>query len=244
MTFDLFALAGLTVCAAIAISALSIGFGDSTRARARLAAVFVMWFILVAVTAATAALQYNPTFGAPGFGLVVILPIAMLCMTVLRSAPLLRALRTVPLSLLIGVHVIRILGIYFLILYGAGRLPAPFAPAAGWGDVITAIAAAPVAWLAYRRAALARPAVLVWNIFGLADLISAIGLGAISAPGPLRLIFAEPGTAGLMTLPWLLIPGFIVPLMAATHLAVFYRLLHADPLPARGGATPAPPAAV
>jgi hypothetical protein len=28
----------------------------------------------------------------------------------------------------------------------------------------------------------------------------------------------------MTTLPWLLIPGFLVPLLAVTHLAVFYRL--------------------
>ena len=63
-----------------------------------------------------------------------------------------------------------------------------------------------------------------WNLFGLADLIAAVTLGVLSSPGPLRRIFAEPG-AGLMTsLPWLLIPGFLVPLLITVHLAIFYRL--------------------
>jgi hypothetical protein len=30
---------------------------------------------------------------------------------------------------------IRTLGVTFLLLYSAGHLPAPFAPAAGWGDI-------------------------------------------------------------------------------------------------------------
>ena len=35
---------------------------------------------------------------------------------------------------------------------------------------------------------------------------------------------------GLMaTLPWLLIPGFLVPLLATTHLVIFYRVLRRDP---------------
>jgi hypothetical protein len=135
-----------------------------------------------------------------------------------------RALRAIPLSMLIGVNVIRAFGVTFLLLYSAGRLPAPFAPVAGWGDILVGLTALPVAWLAYKKGAAAHPTVWIWNIIGLLDLIAAVGLGVVSSPGPLRLIFAEPGSGIMTTLPWLLIPGFLVPLLAATHLAVFYRL--------------------
>jgi hypothetical protein len=40
----------------------------------------------------------------------------------------------------------------------------------------------------------------------------------------MRLIFAEPGSAIMTTLPWLLIPGFLVPLLFAVHIAIFIRL--------------------
>lgn len=224
MSLDMFASVVLTALAAIAISTIAIGFGGSPRARIRIGVVFSIWFVFVAILAATKTLQYNLGTGVPLFGLVVMLPIVVLWLAMRWSEPLNRALRTVPLPLLIGVHSIRVLGVFFLILYDAGRLPAPFGPAAGWGDIITGIAAVPVAWLAYKKVAVARPAIWIWNAFGLADLVSAIGLGAVSAPGAIRLIFAEPGTAILTSLPWLLIPGYIVPLMATIHLAVFYRL--------------------
>ena len=94
--------------------------------------------------------------------------------------------------------------------------------------------AIPVARLAYKKGAAAHSAVLIWNSLGLLDLVAAVGLGVTSSPGPLRLIFAEPDTAIMITLPWLLIPGFLVPLLASTHLAVFYRLSQAESLPAEG----------
>ena len=131
----------------------------------------------------------------------------------------------VPVALLIGVNTIRILGVVFLVLHAAGRLPGPFAPVAGWGDIFVGLAAGPLAWWAHKKPLPARPAVWAWNVFGLVDLVAAVSLGATSAPGPLRLIFAEPGTAMMSTLPWLLIPGFLVPLLACTHLAIFYRLV-------------------
>jgi hypothetical protein len=44
-------------------------------------------------------------------------------------------------------------------------------------------------------------------------------LGARSAA-----IVYEPSTAIITTLPWLLIPGFMVPLLFAVHIAIFARL--------------------
>ncbi len=128
------------------------------------------------------------------------------------------------LPLLIGVNALRLLGVMFVLLHFAGRLPAPFAPAAGWGDIIAGATALPVAWLAHRRGGDARSVVLAWNVFGLADLIDAVALGVASSPGPLHLLASDPRMALMSGLPWLLIPAFLVPLLALTHLAVFYRL--------------------
>lgn len=228
MQFDLLAAIELTVCAAIAISVLSIGFGQDAPARLRITVWLTAWFGVVATLGATKALYYKGGLGAPGLGLAVMLPIVVVIARVLRSPSLRRGLDAIPLHVLIGVHAIRVLGVTFLILYGAGRLPAPFAPLAGWGDVLTGLAAAPIAWLAYRQL-VSRRTVLLWNTFGLLDLIVAIGLGAISAPGVLRLMIADPGSEIMTLLPWLLIPGFIVPLLATTHIAVFYRLRIAAP---------------
>jgi hypothetical protein len=59
---------------------------------------------------------------------------------------------------------------------------------------------------------------------GLADLILAVALGAASSPGPLQLIVASPDSGIMTTLPWVLIPGFVVPTLVCTHLALFFRL--------------------
>lgn len=83
-----------------------------------------------------------------------------LIVVVLRSASLRLAVREIPLAMLVGVHVIRILGVYFLVLYAQDRLPAPFAPLAGWGDTITGLAAIPLAWWLARGETAARP--LLW----------------------------------------------------------------------------------
>jgi hypothetical protein len=224
MTFDLIATVFLTLGAAVAVAALATGFGATPARRIGFAAGLGIWFVVVVALAASEVFHYTHAIGVRGLGAAVVLPIVVLAILALSNRSLKQALDTVPLSLLIGVNVVRVLGVLFVLLYLDGRLPAPFAPIAGWGDIITGVAAAPVAWLALRHGPKARAAILAWNVFGIADLIGAIGLGVISSPGPLHLIAPEPGSAIMATLPWMLIPAFLVPLLFATHLAVFYRV--------------------
>jgi len=87
-----------------------------------------------------------------------------------------------------------------------------------------------VAWVVHRRFDNWRRILWTWNVIGAVDLIAAVFLGATSASGPLRLFFGEPGTAFMTTLPWLLIPGFLIPLLFAVHIGILVRL--ASTLPA------------
>jgi len=224
MNTDLIGSIELTASAAVAIAALAIGFGSNPATRIRIATWLGGWFVLVVILGATRALYYEHGLGSPGLGMAVALPIIILCLTVARVKSLRENFHRVPLWLLVGLHTVRVLGISFIVLYAAGRLPAPFAPVAGWGDIFIGATAPLVAWLAYRRTANAQGVVWIWNVIGIVDLIAAIGLGVMSSPGPVRLIFVEPSSAIMTTLPWLLIPVFLVPLLFAVHIAVFVRL--------------------
>ena len=225
MNIDLLSSIELTASAAIVIAALSITFGSDAATRIRLAAWLSAWFVVVVILAATRALYYEHGLGTPGLGLAVALPIAILCVAVARIKSLREGFHWAPLWLLIGVHTIRLLGISFIVLHAVGRLPAPFAPVAGWGDIFVGATAPLVAWLVHRQGANARPIVWIWNIIGIVDLIAAVGLGVMSSPGPARLILAEPSSAIMTTLPWLLIPGFLVPLLMSVHIAIFVGLV-------------------
>jgi hypothetical protein len=225
MIFDLLGAIELTLSAAIAVALLSIGFGRSWTQRALMASVLGTWFVLVVVFAATELFHYeHGALGVAGLGLAVCLPVVMLCLALFLVPSLRSALDRVPLALLIGVNAVRLLGVTFVILYQMHRLPAPFAPVAGWGDILVGLTALPVAWLAAGSAGRSRPVILLWNVIGLLDLVVAVGLGVASSPGPIQLIVVEPNTGIMSTLPWLVIPGFLVPLLTTTHLAIFYRL--------------------
>jgi hypothetical protein len=223
------------MAAAIMVAALSLVMVHDTAQRARTAAALAAWFAIVVTLAATGAVHDRQGIASAGVGLMVAVPIVLMSLA-LRIVPSLReGLDRAPLAVLAGVHVVRVLGICFLVLQASDRLPAPFALEAGWGDIVAGLAAVPVAWMLYRQARGWRAATIAWNLFGLADLVAAVSLGVLSSPGPLRRMFAEPGAGLMSTLPWLLIPGFLVPLLAITHLAIFYRLTRA-----RAGGSPGP----
>jgi hypothetical protein len=156
---------------------------------------------------------------------VFVLGPIVLALATARS-PLTRRLALgVPLAVLIAANAGRLLGAFFLLLHADGRLSRTFATSAGWGDITAAALSLPVAWLVHRRGPGWRPLALAWNAFGFLDLVMAVTLGIGSQPAfPLRFIFEEPGTALMASLPWLLIPGYLVPLYLLTHLAVFAQL--------------------
>jgi hypothetical protein len=122
------------------------------------------------------------------------------------------------------VHSVRVLGLTFVLLYAAKRLPAPFALVAGWGDVAAGLLAIALLLPLRREAVIPRRLLLLWNVLGLADLVTAVALGATSAPGPLQIFHGPPDSAIMSTLPWVLIPCFLVPVLAFLHLCTFYRL--------------------
>jgi hypothetical protein len=239
MLLDLLGAVELTASAAIVVAAAAIAFGPDQSTRRGLVLALTAWFALVVTLAATKALNYESGTGSPGVAVAVFLPILVLSVSLLRLPALRRGLEQAPLALLAGVHVVRLLGVNFLLLHAGGRLPAPFAPAAGWGDILVGAVALPVAWLVARRANRWRAALTLWNVIGLLDLVDAIALGVLSSPGPLNLIHATADSDLMSTLPWLLIPGFLVPLLVTMHLAIFWRLYRSStaapeqPLPAR-----------
>jgi hypothetical protein len=67
-------------------------------------------------------------------------------------------------------------------------------------------------------------------------------LAQLSAPGsPLQLFFDPPGSTTMGTLPWAIIPVFLVPQLIVGHLAVYRRLgRSADSLGRTGSVAKAP----
>jgi hypothetical protein len=135
------------------------------------------------------------------------------------------AVLAVPLPALVAVHAGRLGGIIFLLFHADGRLSAPFAPAAGIGDMVTgAFGLALPATLALGFG-LRRPWLAIWNAFGALDLVVAVSLGTLSMPGtPFRIFTEEPGTLVMTTVPGILVPAMLVPIFFLVHFAIATKL--------------------
>lgn len=141
------------------------------------------------------------------------------------AVPALRAwARAVPLRALVGYHAVRFVGVAFLVLAARGTLAPEWAVPAGWGDIAVAALALVVAAVACPPASRGPWWVmLVWNTFGLLDILFVLGSGA-------RMALADPSALTPLTrFPLALLPSFVVPLIVVTHVLIFWRLLRERP---------------
>jgi hypothetical protein len=222
--FETLSTIALTVAASIVVAFLSHGLARTSLGRLTVAGVLAAWFVAVLAIGATGALDPVRGFGVPALGLTVALPVAAFAGAFFAFRPIRDAMLAIPLPVMVALNAIRSLGVIFLVLNAAGELPAPFAPSAGWGDIFIGVTALPVAWAMLRFGPRARALAVIWNTIGIADLVNAVALGALSAPGPLQVFVGPPASTLMTTLPWLVIPGFLVPSLMFIHIVIFYRL--------------------
>ena len=163
------------------------------------ALVFAAWLIGVALLAAAG---FFPSTRIPA-ALATTLAVGY---AVLLSSTFRAVVAGIPQHWLIGIQTFTILGGVFLIRYFNGELPALFAIPAGVGDVLTGILAPLVAYWWFVGKPYARSAAIAWNVFGMADLIDAVALGALTGGGGGGIVF-----------PIVLIPIYAVPRALLVH---------------------------
>jgi len=182
------------------------------------------WLAAAAVLGAFGLFQARTD--SVGFAIVVaiLLPIVVGALLIRGSAAVRDILGAVPQGWLVGVQAYRGIGTIFLVLLGFGLLPGEFALPTGFGDAIVGTAAIPVA--VYYAAGGRRRGLLVvlWNVLGITDLVSAVGTGFLSSPSPLQqFAFADPNVI-VGAYPLVLIPIFAVPLSIVLHIASLTKL--------------------
>jgi hypothetical protein len=168
--------------------------------------------IAVGATGMLAALRAGPLV------LGVLLAVGAIVVTS-RVSGMRQAVDAISVRALVGLHVVRFIGILFLVLTARGELSAEFGQRAGWGDIVVAAAAVGLALIGPGLSSPRRWAFLSWNVLGMIDLLAAVGTAA--------LVIARsdsPGMEPLLRMPLVLVPIFAVPVLLATHVALFRRL--------------------
>ncbi|HUE40530.1 MAG TPA: hypothetical protein VMO75_01240 [Chthoniobacterales bacterium] len=180
------------------------------------AAIFGAWFCFALALGVSGAFE---SAGALVVALIVWGLTALVLLACWKNLSFRNLAATVPLRWLIALHLVRFIGIFFLVLASYDRLPGGFAKPAGIGDIIVAIGAVALlampglrSWIAVLR---------IWNFFGFIDILFVV----FSA---LRFGLQDwTSMAALRQLPLSLLPTFFVPLILASHVLIFVRLMTA-----------------
>ena len=188
-----------------------------------LSAALIAWLLVAFYLGSANVYFLNTDAAIPTlmFGLLVPLIVAALAFVLTGIGKLVSA---IPLPLVVAAQVFRAEGGIFLILWADGRLPWQFAMPAGIGDVATACLAIIVAIQLAKQTTGANRSAFVWNLFGVADLVVALAMGALTSPGRAHLFSLDAPNLFVSSYPLVMIPTFAVPLALVLHGIVLWRL--------------------
>jgi len=174
-----------------------------------------VWLLAVTALGATGIVA---GLRPPGPQIIILALTGAALFVSLRVDSVRQAIDAMPLRGLVAIHIARFVGVVFLVLGARGEMSALFAERAGWGDTITAAGAVLLALVGFNASAPKRWLFLAWNAFGMLDLIVAVGTATL-----VTLRGDVPGMELIVRLPLLLVPMFAVPLLLASHVALFRR---------------------
>jgi hypothetical protein len=207
----------------IIVNALTIFMEVSRAAKIALASVIGVWIGLAAAVAEAGWLAGSRPFAV---GLFVVVP--LLAAAFATAWPAARqAMLSLPMPVMVALNIARVFAVLFLMLAAAGRLSGPFPYSAAWGDIITGAAAVPLLWLLKDGGARHATTIMIWNLFGAADLVLAIGFGITSAEGSPLQLFSAPGSEAMQHAPWSFVPTVLVPIWLILHAIIAVELRRA-----------------
>jgi hypothetical protein len=185
------------------------------------AVVLAAWAVVAATLARRGFFQPPDLYSPPPVGIALGLACAVFGVCLLLSSSL-RGLLTNQRHLIL-LNLWRLVGVVFLVLMANGQMPALWALPAGIGDVIIGVAAP---WIArHVDTPKGKRRAIVFTLFGMADLVVAVGLGVMTSPGPAHVFRTTPTSEFATQFPLALVPTFLVPLAFTLHVVSLWQLL-------------------
>jgi hypothetical protein len=134
-----------------------------------------------------------------------------------------RLLQSITLESLITMHVFRLVGVFFIILYSYRLLPTEFAFSAGAGDIITALLAFPVARMVLKGKSWSIKAVYAWNILGISDILTLLVIAALDVKNDI--VTGGHGDREMTIFPFVWFPAFAPATILFLHTVIFRKLI-------------------
>ena len=226
MSISLLAVIIIALTVAVVIAIFLVLWRARTSARqSRIAVasavILAAWATGAATLARRGSFQPPDLYSPPPVGIALGVALALLAVCLLIS-PSLRALLTNQRHIIL-LNLWRLVGVVFLILMAKGQMPTLWALPAGVGDVVVG-ALAP--WIARRvETPEGKRRAILFNLFGMADLVAAVGLGIMTSPGPAQVFQTTPTSELATRFPLALVPTFLVPLAFVLHVISLWQLL-------------------
>ena len=193
-----------------------IGRYINRRAALRVLAGIVVWFLYAGLMGHFGIIS-NARLRPPGITFILIPVLLFLIIFLVRPSAGARGLPAFPLWLILGTQCFRVgVELFLHQLWIEGLVPRMMTFKGANIDIYIGLTAPLIAWLSSRGRwglELAR----AWNILGLLALLNVVTRAVLTAPGPLNLIHTEVPDRMIGTFPFLLIPGFFVPLAVMLH---------------------------
>lgn len=165
---------------------------------------------------------YDTIMLPPKIVLTTTLPLAIFVTIIYSTKTCKNANAVLTLEDLVKVHIFRLIGSTFIILYLYDLLPPVFALFAGIGDLLTAISSIFVAKAIRNKKSYAKKLTYIWNTFGLVDILITSAMAIIFTK--ISIDNNVPGVEFLAEFPFCFIPAFAPPTIIFLHLLVFRKL--------------------
>lgn len=187
----------------------------------------VAWLLVQGIVSYTG--YYSDTSGfPPRFALLVLPPLLGIALALILPAGR-RWLDTLNFTWLTWLHTVRVpveLTLYLLFLQGL--VPELMTFTGRNMDVLSGLTAPLIVWYGYKHTYLDRRGLLIWNFMCLLLLINIVVHAALSVPFDFQqLAFDQPNLA-VISFPYTLLPGFVVPAVLLAHAACVRNLIVRD----------------
>jgi len=183
------------------------------------------FYILYLAYASLMALRgvFNVNSVPPKVMVLTAIPLLIVLFLIVGNTKLFkRLLRSITLESLIAMHVFRLLGVFFLLLYFYHLLPLGFAFSSGLGDIITAVLAVPLAKMVAKRKPGSIKLAYAWNIFGALDIINLLVIAVINAIHSIGA--GEQPESEMTQFPFVWFPAFAPATILFLHFTIFRKL--------------------
>lgn len=181
---------------------------------------YIPYLIIVAIASFNGF--FDDVMLPPKIVLTTTLPLAIFVTIIYFTEICKKAITILSLEDLVKIHIFRLIGSTFVILFLYDLLPPVFALFAGIGDLLTAISSIFVTKAIRSKKKYAGKLTYIWNIFGLVDILITAAMAIIFTK--ISIDNSIQGVEFLAEFPFCFIPAFAPPTIIFLHLLVFRKL--------------------